>query len=288
MNSNYSCRNPKSEFQGNEACHASRKSLCHRKFTLIELLLVIAIIAILMTILLPALSRAKQMAKQISCASNLKGWGLGLVQYTMDFDGWYPTKAGNGGADYMVREGLAISGISMLKSYGIQKNIVVCPTVPSVGGYNSTSYQNNWENESSALCTGYTYFAGTSQSPYNQDKGTPYGWQVGAGYMTPQRHAPTVNIKFTVYKNWYSQVIPYKPEDDGVMMDVFYEANCYIGHSTKFSSYCPSSGSSESSFVFAEIYCMGGNVLYADGHIAWVKPNAATRRRAATQYSFFY
>ena len=77
-------------------------------------------------------------------------------------------------------------------------------------------------------------------------------------------------------------------EDDGVMMDVFYEANCYIGHSTKFSSYCPSSESNESSFVFAEIYCMGGNVLYADGHIAWVKPNAATRRRATTQYSFFY
>ena len=60
-------------------------------FTLIELLVVIAIIAILAAILFPVFARARENARRSSCQSNLKQIGLGMLQYTQDYDEKYPS-----------------------------------------------------------------------------------------------------------------------------------------------------------------------------------------------------
>lgn len=59
-------------------------------FTLIELLVVISIIAILMAIMMPALTRARDLAKRTVCSSNSRTIGFAIVQFANDNNDWLP------------------------------------------------------------------------------------------------------------------------------------------------------------------------------------------------------
>jgi prepilin-type N-terminal cleavage/methylation domain-containing protein/prepilin-type processing-associated H-X9-DG protein len=68
---------------------------CKCGFTLIELIVVIAIISILAAILFPVFAQAREKARQITCLSNQKQIGLAVLQYLQDYDDEYPQEHGS-------------------------------------------------------------------------------------------------------------------------------------------------------------------------------------------------
>ncbi len=174
-------------------------------FTLIELLVVVAIIALLAAILFPVFSRARENARRSSCQSNLKQIGLGIMQYTQDYDeimvpAWVEGSSTDG-KGFGGTNALGVTDnfkwMDLIYPYVKSTQIFNCPSAPAKLANNAT-----FPNYSPASSNNYGHYAanatyrdkalGNSSAPFSTEEklmttGTGAGTSTEGDYINLAR-----------------------------------------------------------------------------------------------------
>jgi prepilin-type processing-associated H-X9-DG protein len=201
-----------------------------RPYTLIELLIVIAIIMILVGLLLPALKSARNTAKSVSCLNNLKQVGVGASFYLQDSNHWFPFARYNNdepiesGPWYDLFSAAIFPNYTTLRTY--KPKIFECPA------NEKHKWQYQW------VSYGYNYKGSSGLDGL--------GWKIETG---------TVYVKTTLHQiRSPSQMII--AADSNNLNNMAYVINSALTGSVNYQPLGRHRG--------------GDNVLWADGHVAWV------------------
>lgn len=220
-------------------------------FTLIELLVVIAIIAILAAILFPVFARARENARRTSCQSNLKQIGLGLMQYSQDYDEKYPKaqNANNKGWDALIAPYVG------LKINWQQAPLIFrCPSDP---------LSNGSGNSPRSYAMPQAYWTDPTDTPYfSPNYATDTGGRAVAEFVTP---ATTLMI----VEHFHSEA--YFGEN--------YYATCRGAISNSAGD---GAQDDDTAFKGKRGHFDGWNYLFVDGHVKWLRPEATVKRKDGT------
>jgi len=201
------------------------RPLCSSIFTLIELLIVIAIIAILASMLLPALSKARIKAQEISCIGNLKTQGSALLMYCDDYNGYFPQAYVYGKQlGHLWYRTLQLGGYLGTSSVETQKKgIFVCPGDQEPNTFtvaNITDYVSYGANRSilSTETGGYVHYIPIHQMLKGRGCGNPDCYNGGIIKKSPsgiflvgESGKKTEPYRITYWA--YTSNSPYEPDE---------------------------------------------------------------------------